>query len=459
MSYVRTKTFNGRQYKYLVESYRENGKVKQRVLKYLGAVSSGSKLGTTKQKCSFDKPCDRFRATDEGENFWQTMMKNKNEISRDKFVQNVDASTALDEGETLKDYESYNTDIEYFESEVNGEKVYFWQTAGFEFIFRNKPKKLGTTTNQFERIGDPNIDLPDDLPPSFYKLPKERQHEILMIRESKRRYYGHEVEGQKLTPKERKDYAKAIDRLYEKGLDTKKYHSTKEGKYTKARQELHREIRNDFLLNDETINKKGKPTVIFLGGPPSSGKSEVILKKMGKFTNKDKTEMTIKGEKFIVLDNDKVKSKLPEYREYNSPLTHNEASDIYDDLGDIAILENRNIIFDATLKSTDKAINKIKEFQEKGYDVKVYATNNDVGKSTRGATQRAIKDGRVVPIEYIVKNGQKINVSVQKVAPYSDEWRVYDVSTFNNKTKKYDTPSGEPTILMEGKNKFISDHT
>ena len=37
MSYVRSKRFsNGRIYFYLVESYRDHGKVKQRVLKYYG---------------------------------------------------------------------------------------------------------------------------------------------------------------------------------------------------------------------------------------------------------------------------------------------------------------------------------------------------------------------------------------------------------------------------------------
>lgn len=39
MSFIRTKKIHGREYRYLVEGYRENGKMKQRVLQYLGAVS------------------------------------------------------------------------------------------------------------------------------------------------------------------------------------------------------------------------------------------------------------------------------------------------------------------------------------------------------------------------------------------------------------------------------------
>jgi Uma2 family endonuclease len=62
MAYVRTKKVKGREYKYLVEGYRDkNGKVRQRTLKYLGAVepikSDGdSKMVTTPtQKISFEE--------------------------------------------------------------------------------------------------------------------------------------------------------------------------------------------------------------------------------------------------------------------------------------------------------------------------------------------------------------------------------------------------------------------
>jgi hypothetical protein len=38
MAYVRAKLIKGHRYYYLVESYRRNGKVKTRTLKYLGAT-------------------------------------------------------------------------------------------------------------------------------------------------------------------------------------------------------------------------------------------------------------------------------------------------------------------------------------------------------------------------------------------------------------------------------------
>lgn len=58
MAFIRIKMVKGKPYSYLVENYREGGKVRQRVLKYLGAgdlrsqnVSSiSTQLGTTTKK-------------------------------------------------------------------------------------------------------------------------------------------------------------------------------------------------------------------------------------------------------------------------------------------------------------------------------------------------------------------------------------------------------------------------
>ncbi len=48
MAYIRTKKVKGKEYQYLVEGYRDkDGKVKQRTIKYLGAVNKGSKTMVT----------------------------------------------------------------------------------------------------------------------------------------------------------------------------------------------------------------------------------------------------------------------------------------------------------------------------------------------------------------------------------------------------------------------------
>ena len=56
MAFIEIKTINGRQYKYLIKSYRVGNKVKHKMIKYLGPVKSrykksrGEKNGFSKKK-------------------------------------------------------------------------------------------------------------------------------------------------------------------------------------------------------------------------------------------------------------------------------------------------------------------------------------------------------------------------------------------------------------------------
>lgn len=75
--------------------------------------------------------CDKIRQTDEGEKFWQAMMKGRIEIDEEAFLYCVDPSAILDTGETWAQYKSTSEDMRFFKS---GD-IRFFQTAGFEFIW------------------------------------------------------------------------------------------------------------------------------------------------------------------------------------------------------------------------------------------------------------------------------------------------------------------------------------
>jgi len=81
--------------------------------------------------------CDRLRQTDKGEAFWQDMMKHKVKISEKRFLKNVNIRKALDEDESWKDYKEdaarEGDPIKFYKSG----KTYFFQRAGFEFIWMN----------------------------------------------------------------------------------------------------------------------------------------------------------------------------------------------------------------------------------------------------------------------------------------------------------------------------------
>ena len=66
MAFLRTKTVKGRRYRYLVENYREEGKVRQRIIEYLGLEKGEDEqmVATTSTNISFDK----YLSYDDGTN-------------------------------------------------------------------------------------------------------------------------------------------------------------------------------------------------------------------------------------------------------------------------------------------------------------------------------------------------------------------------------------------------------
>ncbi len=78
--------------------------------------------------------CDRLRETDEGEENWRNMMKNKKRISQGEFERNVNWHSFTVE-ESIDDFIADDPGSSFYVS-VWGEKLcYFVRTCGFEFIF------------------------------------------------------------------------------------------------------------------------------------------------------------------------------------------------------------------------------------------------------------------------------------------------------------------------------------
>lgn len=87
--------------------------------------------------------CDVLRRNcDDNEGKWQNMMKNKREISIEKFfesIKHVDLSRLLDEDETIEGFVGNSirsdSDTAAYASNWGDSYCVFFQTAGFEFIF------------------------------------------------------------------------------------------------------------------------------------------------------------------------------------------------------------------------------------------------------------------------------------------------------------------------------------
>lgn len=101
------------------------------------------------EKCQV---CDRLRQTEDGEKFWQEMMQTRDPIDEQEFLDNVIIKDILDEGESWTDYKTgISDDLLFFKSD-NG--AYFFQTAGFEFIWKSKEEDPFYSTPNNE---DPEI--------------------------------------------------------------------------------------------------------------------------------------------------------------------------------------------------------------------------------------------------------------------------------------------------------------
>lgn len=89
------------------------------------------------EKLEFFNTCDRWRIKfKHGEDNWQIMMANKEPISKGALEMIIDLSGIMDEeDETLDDFIANDPDSSFYRSNIEGVKVAFFQTAGFEFIF------------------------------------------------------------------------------------------------------------------------------------------------------------------------------------------------------------------------------------------------------------------------------------------------------------------------------------
>ena len=209
-------------------------------------------------------------------------------------------------------------------------------------------------------------------------------------------------------------------------------YKTREGFYTPAREQLHRKIVNDFLsdaaVTAATPAEGEKPTAVFLGGRGGSGKS--WLTGAGHVVDKSK---------FITIDPDAVKEKLPGYQGWNAGLFHEESSDISQMIADRCTELGLNLIYDATMRtqaSVDKKIDKLKKL---GYDVEGYYMFASPETAARRAVDRFNSSGRYVPPEYVLSSTTN-EQSFDGVKSKFKKWAVYD----------NDSPEFKPKLFASG---------
>lgn len=191
------------------------------------------------------------------------------------------------------------------------------------------------------------------------------------------------------------------------------------GKPTPERQELHDKIKAEFLDNVKPPPKDQKPVAIFMMGPPASGKSSAVK--------------GIDRSKYVTVDADGIKERLPEYRmavEHSAKdaagMAHEESSYLAKQIRDAALEQRKNMLFDGTGANAKNYIDQIKRFQKAGYQTKVIYTDLDQSEGTRRALARSEHTGRYVPPKFIDKAYQSIPPNFHQIQGAADEAAMFN---------------------------------
>jgi predicted ABC-type ATPase len=198
----------------------------------------------------------------------------------------------------------------------------------------------------------------------------------------------------------------------------------KDGKYTKERQKLHKDIIDEFKGNLVCI-QQDEPIAILMGGSPASGKS-TFLRKYAPYLLDDE---------ILRIDADEVRSQLPEYDGWNASATHLETKDIVNTLlsdRTIGLPCEYDIIYDGTMNNTKAYLPLIKLLRKLGYKIYVvYIDNVPKPVIEKRVKERYQKSGRFVPLEVVDDFFSKGKTALNEIKKKVDGYMVIDGSDSN----------------------------
>lgn len=194
------------------------------------------------------------------------------------------------------------------------------------------------------------------------------------------------------------------------------------GKYTPERAELHRkiirELFTDTRIKHSTPPIGTKPVLTLSGGRPAAGKTTSLKKEL---TEKIKTSFYINA--------DEIQEKLPGYKGRLAGLYNAEAQDVALMAEKVARHMGLNIIYDATLKSKQPAMERVENYLDAGYDVDGYFVHTTPATSVARSADRFLHDpdglGRYLPPE-ISFNSRTNESTFDALIPKLRKWALYD---------------------------------
>lgn len=220
--------------------------------------------------------------------------------------------------------------------------------------------------------------------------------------------------------------------------DTMKMYTDANGQWTPGRKKLH-----DAYIRQQLRNKvsQASPEVLATMGGPGGGKTNV-LRGLG-----------INTKKYVVVDPDKIKGILPEYKDaiksrlrYAGSLAHEESSVVSKRLIEQSLKSKYHTLIDTAGNGTLKRmLQKFEGYSKYGAKVNVLATTVPVSVAQTRNRIRFLKTGREVPYTFL----RDTHIRVAQGLP-----QLVESGAINNLTL-YDTRKGVSRI-MSAKGKVMT---
>lgn len=223
-------------------------------------------------------------------------------------------------------------------------------------------------------------------------------------------------------------------------------HHAPRGRWTLTRSRLHRRIILG-ALGAGTKARRGRPAhAVLLMGAPASGKTSVAVPMASRFRVK-----------FVNVNADLYKERLPEYEGWNAAALHEESALLAErDIYPRAVESRRHLLLDMTGTNGDKMVDYAADLTLEGYYVHAVAVALPAWKAAGRAWARfqknpfgrygrrdpTLEPGRFVPLKYVYEgvNGKPAETYKRlKSHPAMVSWQCWST----------DVPPGQPPVLIE----------
>ena len=227
------------------------------------------------------------------------------------------------------------------------------------------------------------------------------------------------------------------------------------GNLTKERQELHRQIMEEYFKDQKPYAPGQKRLALFTGGGGASGKGR-LGREISSFYSSD--------DKPVIIDPDEIKKRLSvadgiNPKDFNAGFYHEESSALAKQIYHTAVSHGFPVMYDGTATSVDSTIARVKQARDNGYrtECNFIRVNSDtmrgnsIARFVRGeeVTHKNGSKGRIhrlVPVEQILKAHQKAPNAVAQIGDDFDSFTLWDNSG-NKMTKVASRKDGDKLVV------------